>query len=307
MRRLVGRTLEPAARKRVGEPRPEPDARLDEPHPAADDREQRGHEDAMRPARVRRAVRAREHRAADRGPERQERSVRDRRGATRERGGRPFAHALAGVVPHPGRRGRARDEDAEQCRWKSGHGINASLAAGAAGSFVRIACVGSIASQPIAAATYRTATLRSGASHEPRRSSEMPTTSGLTAPPRLPNMFMAPLTTPACEPPSSTDTAHAGATPSAPSPAAAAKSHAEVIGLAVSTAPTTAAAASGKPRTPATERPRRDPRRRASRSLIQPPTKTPAAIATSGSAASQPTGARSKPRARSRYVGSHVR
>src|SRR5712691_8167893 len=66
---------------------------------------------------------------------------------------------------------------------------------------------------------------------------------------------MAPLTTPACGPPISRQTAQAGATPSAARPAAAARNHAERIGLGVSTAAVTAIAASGKPTRPGARAP----------------------------------------------------
>src|SRR5437867_2121405 len=104
--------------------------------------------------------------------------------------------------------------------------------------------------------------LASGAFHEFQRASAKPTTTGLNAPPRLPKVFIAPLTTPACMPPISRQTAQAGATPSAASPAAALRYHAERIGSAVDIPATIASAASGNPTTPGARRPAREPRRR---------------------------------------------
>src|SRR2546426_12222525 len=101
--------------------------------------------------------------------------------------------------------------------------------------------------------------LASGAFHEFHRLSDRPMTVGLSVPPKFPNVFMAPLTTPACGPPISRQTAQAGATPSAARPAPAASSQAERSAFDVDTAVATASAASGKPTTPGARRPARSP------------------------------------------------
>src|SRR5579862_3108154 len=169
-----------------------------------------------------------------------------------------------------------------------------------------IASPGSMPSQQAAATRYKAATLNNGTSQRPQAARLWPKMTGLSAPPRFPNVFIVPLTTPAWRPPISRHTAHAGLTPRAASPAAAASNPAARPGESVNTAPATASAARGKPTRPGARRPARTPHRCASTSLSHPPSDTPPAMLTSGNAASQPACCGSKPRARCRYVGSQV-
>src|SRR5689334_19347237 len=126
-------------------------------------------------------------------------------------------------------------------------------------------------------------------------------------PPKLPTMFIHPVTTPALRLPTSRQADHAAPPVIIWQNAATAIKHAAITRSSLCTTPINASALAARPMPPTPQRAIfKLPVRRTSQSVNNPPSQKPPALAIHGNAEKKPAYADENPPAFSRYIGSHV-